>query len=489
MFPAAWYANLHTVHTAWLGLTSFFFRDFGRLLMLSGAELILVPLSLTLAHLSPSEPLGATNLQRLCQTRAFENVAAVACVVPGSASATQFASRLELLGSTSHSANGSAATVWTAAVPLDMLRQTRRGRSIWGDAYRRPYDYRELCGFAPTLPPPALEPPSIVFTDDQRRHDQSRASNAEHLVVGIMQMMASNESLAGNLAKAEAYAREAKQQGADVVLMPELWSSGYAAFFPPGDPAGRNDSAYFEWMDSATPLDGDFVRHFQRLAIELNMAIGTSYLERNEGGATPPRNSIAMIDRHGRVLYNYQKVHICSFVSDEAMTSAGRHFHTAALDVGKPAIGEVAIGSMICFDRENPESARLLALHGAEVLLVPNACGVGKQLLDQFAVRALENGVNTVMANHVSYHGEPPFAMNGNSPAYSFDGSTVHAPVEGEEGVFLARFNMTALRAYRASPLGAALRQIKPRPGLCNLQQTAAFEGARGALARFNTPL
>lgn len=87
---------------------------------------------------------------------------------------------------------------------------------------------------------------------------------------------------------------------------------------------------------------------------------------------------------------------------DEAMTSAGRHFHTAALDVGKPAIGEVAIGSMICFDRENPESARLLALHGAEVLLVPNACGVGKQLLDQFAVRALENGVNTVMANHVS---------------------------------------------------------------------------------------
>jgi predicted amidohydrolase len=38
---------------------------------------------------------------------------------------------------------------------------------------------------------------------------------------------------------------------------------------------------------------------------------------------------------------------------------------------------------MICFDRENPESARLLALHGAEVILVPNACGVGKQLLDQ----------------------------------------------------------------------------------------------------------
>ena len=460
--------------------------------MLGGAELILAPLSRTLAHLSPSESLGATNLQRVCQTRAFENVAAVACVVPaGSAenSTTQFSSRLELLGSDSHTVNGSGPAVFTAAVPLNILRQTRQGGSIWGDAYRRPYDYRELCGFAPAIPPPMLEPPSVVLSDEQRRYDASRASDAEHLVVGIMQMMASNESLAGNLAKAEAYAREAKQQGADVVLMPELWSSGYAAFFPVGNPAGQNDSAYFEWMDSATPLDGDFVRHFQQLAVELDMAIGTSYLERYEDGATPPRNSIAMIDRHGRVLYNYQKVHICSFVADEAMTSAGRHFHTAALDIGKPAVGEVAIGSMICFDRENPESARLLALHGAEVLLVPNACGVGKQLLDQFAVRALENGVNTVMANHISYHDEPPFAMNGNSPAYSFDGSTVHAPIEGEEGVFLARFNMTALRAYRASPLGAALRQIKPRPGLCNLQQTAAFEGSRGALARFNTPL
>ena len=121
--------------------------------------------------------------------------------------------------------------------------------------------------------------------------------------------------------------------------MPELWSSGYAAFFPAGNPAGLNDSAYFEWMDSATALDGEFVRHFQRyvcnsigishgdleatslvprdslhrLAVELDLAIGATYLERNEDGATPPRNSIAMIDRHGRVLYNYQKVHVCSF--------------------------------------------------------------------------------------------------------------------------------------------------------------------------------
>jgi len=135
--------------------------------MLSGAELILAPLSRALAHLSPSDRLGAINLQRVCQTRAFENVAAVACVVPAESaslpedpSATQFASRLELLGSQSYTSNCSSVAVFTAAVPLEMLRQTRRGGSIWGDAYRRPYDYRELCGFAPTLPPPILGVPT-----------------------------------------------------------------------------------------------------------------------------------------------------------------------------------------------------------------------------------------------------------------------------------------------------------------------------------------
>ena len=65
------------------------------------------------------------------------------------------------------------------------------------------------------------EPPSTEITTD-KGHDWSRVSDAEHLVVGIMQMMASNESLAGNLAKAEAYAREAKSQGADIVVRVDL---------------------------------------------------------------------------------------------------------------------------------------------------------------------------------------------------------------------------------------------------------------------------
>jgi hypothetical protein len=47
---------------------------------------------------------------------------------------------------------------------------------------------------------------------------------------------------------------------------------------------------------------------------------------------------------NGRIIYNYNKVHTCSFVADEAMTAAGRHFFTAALDTGKPAIGDVAVG-------------------------------------------------------------------------------------------------------------------------------------------------
>jgi hypothetical protein len=65
----------------------------------------------------------------------------------------------------------------------------------------------------------------------------------------------------------------------------------------------------------------------------------------------------------------------------------------------------------------------------------------------------------------------------------------VHAPVADEEGLFLARFNITALREYRATPLGAGLRNFSPRVGLCNLQQSQAFTGNTGALGRFNVPL
>ena len=77
-----------------------------------------------------------------------------------------------------------------------------------------------------------------------------------------------------------------------------------------------------------------------------------------------------MFDRRGRCTLTYAKVHTCDFEAERNLTP-GDDFYVAELDTRE---GPVAIGAMICYDREFPESARILMLKGAESILVPNAC-------------------------------------------------------------------------------------------------------------------
>jgi len=64
---------------------------------------------------------------------------------------------------------------------------------------------------------------------------------------------------------------------------------------------------------SNEPVDrsSSYVAHFQELALELNMAIGVTYLEKNVNGTLPPKNSITLIDRFGQQILHYSKVHTC----------------------------------------------------------------------------------------------------------------------------------------------------------------------------------
>lgn len=100
------------------------------------------------------------------------------------------------------------------------------------------------------------------------------------------------------------------------------------------------------------------------------MAIAVTLLEKHE---PKPRNTVCLFDRHGELIYRYSKVHICDFGEDddEGVLDAGYDFYVAELDTAK---GRIKVGSMICYDREFPESARVLMMKGAELLLVPNAC-------------------------------------------------------------------------------------------------------------------
>jgi predicted amidohydrolase len=255
--------------------------------------------------------------------------------------------------------------------------------------------------------------------------------------IALLQMMPSATDLSANQSKGEAFCRSAAAMGADIALFPEMWNIGYTPC--PSDAEGRA-----AWRALALTQPGEYVTRFRDLARELDLAIALTYLERR-GEAV--RNSVSMIDRHGDILFTYSKVHTCEF-DWEAECEPGDDFYVGALDTRS---GLVKVGAMICFDREFPESARILMLKGAEIVLTPNACELEANRISQFRTRAMENMVGVAMANYAA-----PQA-NGHSVAYSpicFDQderSLNPLVIEaGEaEGVYLAEFDLDKIRAWR----------------------------------------
>jgi predicted amidohydrolase len=193
----------------------------------------------------------------------------------------------------------------------------------------------------------------------------------------------------------------------------------------------------------------------------MEMAIALTYLERWADG---PRNSLSLIDRHGEIVLTYAKVHTCEWGCEGALTP-GAGFPVCDLDT---AGGPVKVGAMICYDREFPESARLLMLQGAELILTPNACPLEINRLSQYRTRAYENMTALAMTNYAAPQ------QNGHSVAYDgiafgVEGSRDMLVVEaGEvEGVYLARLDLDRLRAYRAHEVwGNAFRRPRLYSGL-----------------------
>jgi len=231
------------------------------------------------------------------------------------------------------------------------------------------------------------------------------------------------------LQKGETFCRKAAAQGADLALFPEMWNTGYSSF----------DS------DLALGEDDPYVAFFQSLARQLKMAIAITYLQRWQ--VPIGRNVVSLIDRHGSIAFTYAKVHTCDFDA-ESRLAPGQDFYVCDLDT---AAGLVKVGAMICFDREFPESARILMLQGAEIILVPNACEMEENRSGQLRSRAYENMVGIALANYAGQE------HKGHSQAY--DGmaftsrgasrSTRLVEAGEEEGISIASFDLDRLRAYR----------------------------------------
>ena len=267
------------------------------------------------------------------------------------------------------------------------------------------------------------------------------------LKIALLQI-APTGSLEGNLQKGIAACRQAKEQDADIALFPEMWSNGYQIY----------DREVSEWKSEAIPADDDFVEEFGKLAKELDMAIGITLLEEYEGG---PRNTLVLFDRFGKRQFTYAKVHTCDFDVERNLTP-GEEFYVTTLNTKQ---GEIKVGAMICYDREFPESARILMLKGAELILVPNACPMEINRLSQLRGRAYENMTAIATCNY------PDTVPDCNGGSSVFDGvaylpelpgsrDTCILQADGKEGVYLSELDVAQLRKYRESEVhGNAYRR------------------------------
>lgn len=246
--------------------------------------------------------------------------------------------------------------------------------------------------------------------------------------------------------------KKAKQLGADIAVFPEMWNTGYKM---PNNNSTKNisENEIDKLKKDAISVNSDFVINFQKLAKDLKIAIAITFLEKTDN---LPKNTIVVIDRLGNIVLKYSKVHTVDFKMEYFM-EPGKEFQVCELDYGR---GKVNIGTMICFDRDFPESARILMLKGAEIILVPNACHMSKIRLDQLKVRAYENMVGIVTVNYANHGGKSsvysPVVRDKNKKELNSE-----ILVMGEkESIEIVELNLEKIRDYRKrETLGDAYRK------------------------------
>jgi predicted amidohydrolase len=270
--------------------------------------------------------------------------------------------------------------------------------------------------------------------------------------VAFLQLTA-GATVADNLQSGVEACRQARANGADIALLPEVWSHGYA--FPDADDAGAAE----RWRDTALREDSEFVRAHRELAAETGLAIGLTFLEAHANG---PRNFLCLIDGAGEIVLRYAKVHTCEFTA-ERLCAPGEGFSVATLQTDK---GPLEVGAMICYDRENPESARILGIKGAELVLVPNACIIEEHRVAQMKTRAFENMLALAMTNYPDTHAEGnghslgivpmAFSLGGEKNGQGRHQETLMLEADAAAGIYYCDFDLDEIRAYRKRAIWGA---------------------------------
>ncbi len=258
--------------------------------------------------------------------------------------------------------------------------------------------------------------------------------------------MACSWDIPGNIARAESLIRKAAAEGANIVLIQELFEAPYFC-----------QDQIAEFFDMAKPFeDNPLIAHFASLAAELDVVLPISFFEK-AGQAF--FNSVGIIDADGSVLGLYRKSHI----PDGPGYTEKYYFSPGDTGFEVWQTKHATIGVGICWDQWFPEAARAMALQGAELLFYPTAIGSEPQdpTIDSAA------HWQRVMQGHAAANLMPVIASNriGTEPGrkgteLTFYGSSFIANQTGEkvaeadrttETVLTATFDLDAIASQRAA--------------------------------------
>lgn len=254
-----------------------------------------------------------------------------------------------------------------------------------------------------------------------------------------------------NINKAEKMVREAANNGANIILLPELFERQYFC-----------QEKRYDYYDYALPLEKNpAVNRFKEVAKELGVVIPVSFYERDIDRLF---NTVAMIDADGSVLGIYRKTHIPDdhFYQEKFYFTPG----DTGFKVFDTRFGCIGVG--ICWDQWFPETARCMAIQGAEMLLYPTAIG-SEPILDVDSSghwrrvmqgHAAANLMPVVAANRIGVETVEPCKENaGQSSSLDFYGCSFIADATGdiiasakhEETILYGEFDLDALKEDRLS--------------------------------------
>lgn len=272
------------------------------------------------------------------------------------------------------------------------------------------------------------------------------------VTIAAIQMSCSRD-VKENIEKAAKLIRAAAGAGAQIILPSELFERQYFC-----------QERRYDYYDYAKPLsENDAVQSMKALAKELGVVIPVSFYEAGEGRQL--FNSVAVIDADGEVLGIYRKTHI----PDDHYYQEKFYFvpGDTGFQVFDTAYGKIGVG--ICWDQWFPETARAMAVKGAELLFYPTAIG-SEPILECDSMphwrRAMQghaaaNLMPVIAANRIGTEEVVPCEENGGQKsALTFYGSSFITDQTGElvaeadrktEQVILATFDLNEMQENRLS--------------------------------------